>query len=69
MIVFQEEMECKCMAADSRGFRLRSEGGRKMVNSNSDLLYNYNCLNPLVPIEITFSVWHANLHFHSIVVK
>jgi len=57
------------MAADSRGFGLRLEGGRKMLNLNADLLYNYNFLNPLVPIEITFSVWHANLHFHSIVVK
>ena len=37
-----------------------------MLNSNADLLYNYNCLNhPVVTFEITFTVWHAKLHFHS----
>ena len=34
-----------------------------MLNSNT----NYNCLNhPLVTFEITFTVWHAKLHLHSI---
>ena len=38
-----------------------------MLNSNVDLLYNYNCLNhPLFSFEITFTVCHANLHFQSI---
>ena len=37
------------------------------LNSNVDLLCDYNCLNhSLVPFEITFTVWHAKLHFHSI---
>ena len=37
-----------------------------MLNSNADLLYNYNCLNhPLVSIENPITVWHAKLHFHS----
>ena len=40
-----------------------------MLNSNTDLLYNYNCLNhPLIPFEMTctFTLWNAKLHFHSI---